>query len=210
MVKALSTMLPLGTELPFFELPVISGTGLRDEVHHGKIALLKTSTFHEKPLLIMILCAHCPFVKHVETQLTKLDQDYLDKVDFLAVASNSLITHPQDSPDNLRSQSLQAGWRFPYVLDSDQSFAKAIRAACTPDFFLFSPNVNGVQELRYRGQLDDSRPGNKVPLDGRDLRLALNSVLKNEKVFSEQKPSIGCNIKWDPNNEPSWFGSIDG
>ncbi|ABX08241.1 thioredoxin family protein [Prochlorococcus marinus] len=206
MVRTTSTMLPLGTALPFFDLPVVQGTSFRHPITQKKFDRISSKLFKTKPLLIMILCAHCPFVKHVESQLTKLDQDYLDEVDFLAIASNSLITHPQDGPENLLAQSIGHGWRFPYLLDSDQHFAKSLHASCTPEFFLFSPNQQGRQSLNYRGQLDGSRPGNEVPLTGIDLRMAIKAVLKKEKVFLNQKPSIGCNIKWHPGNEPSWFG----
>ena len=154
----------------------------------------------------MILCAHCPFVKHIESALTQLNYDYRDKVDFLGVSSNSLETHPQDSPENLSAQARENGWTFPYLFDQDQAFAKALQAACTPDFFLFDFSNERKHFLKYRGQLDASRPGNQIPLTGKDLRLALNAALKNKEVSFDQKPSIGCNIKWHPDNEPSWFG----
>jgi len=206
-VKTVSTMLPLGTPLPFFELAKVPGTGMDiADNSKGSVGLVNSRMFESRPLLIMILCSHCPFVKHVEGELTKLNQDYYHQIDFLGVASNSFITHPQDAPENLLAQSKKNGWRFPYLLDLEQSFAKALKAACTPDFFLFSPWNNGVQELLYRGQLDGSRPDNNIPLNSLDLRLAINAVLKNEKVSDHQKPSIGCNIKWHPEREPSWFG----
>ncbi len=195
-------MLPLGTPLPVFELSMVPG--ISGELTSTSGAL-HSKMFQKKPLLIMILCAHCPFVKHVESELTKLDRDYLGKVDFLAISSNSTKTHPQDGPEHLLAQSMNQGWRFPYLLDLDQSFAKSLRAACTPDFFLFAPE-NGQQRLRYRGQLDGSRPGNKIETNGIDLRLAMDAVLKKRIVSSDQQPSIGCNIKWETGNEPSWFG----
>ncbi len=197
-------MLPLGTRLPFFDLPVVAGNGVLGE-SDPKHQRINSGMFLDKPLLIMILCAHCPFVKHVEPELAKLHHDYSGKVDFLAVSSNSLITHPEDNPENLFRQSLTQGWGFPYLFDLHQELAKALKAACTPDFFLFAPGMNDSQELCYRGQLDSSRPGNQLPLNGYDLRLAMDSVLKNETVFSNQKASLGCNIKWHPNNEPDWF-----
>ncbi len=205
MVKTASTMLPLDTRLPFFDLPIVVGTGVRSQFEQDAQQRINSSMFLEKPLLIMIICAHCPFVKYVEPELTNLDRDYSGKVDFLAVSSNSLITHPEDNPENLLRQSLTNGWGFPYVFDFNQTFAKSLMAACTPDFFLFSPSDNGSQKLRYRGQLDSSRPGNDLQLNGSDLRLALDLVLSNQQVFADQKPSLGCNIKWDPDNQPNWF-----
>ena len=123
----------------------------------------------------------------------------------LAISSNSLITHPQDSPRNLALQSQKNGWRFPYLFDREQSFAKSLMAACTPDFFLFAPSESGEQVLKYRGQLDQSRPGNQLAVTGQDLREALEAVLEGREVNPDQKPSIGCNIKWHPGHEPSWF-----
>ena len=150
----------------------------------------------------MALCAHCPFVNHIEKELTHLDQDYGDSVQLLAIASNSLITHPQDGAEQLAAQAKQQGWRFPYLLDTDQSLAKALQAACTPDFFL----LDSTGALVFRGRMDGSSPGNDVPVTGQELRDALDSVLAEEKVRGPQQPSLGCNIKWKPGNEPSYFG----
>ena len=207
MVRTLSTMLPLGTPLPPFELPVVQGTGFFQNSELSGLEKINNEMLPRKPILLMIICAHCPFVKHVEMELTKLDKDYGDRVYLLAISSNSLITHPEDGPENLARQSMEKGWNFPYLLDLEQSFAKALRAACTPEFFLFSSieTTDNEKLLRYRGQLDDSRPGNKIPVSGKDLRLALNAVLDGGEVSHEQKPSIGCNIKWHPGKEPSWF-----
>ncbi len=208
MVRTNSTMLPLGTALPVFDLPVVPGrsrTGI-DFLEDKGLARINNGSLLKKPLLIMVICAHCPFVKHIEDGLTSLANDFADQVQILAVSSNSLITHPQDGPDHLAKQAAQKGWQFPYLLDADQSFAKALRAACTPDFFLFSCFQNGEHHLQYRGQLDGSRPGNEVPVTGKDLRAAIAAVLAGQMVPKDQKPSIGCNIKWHPGNEPSWFG----
>ena len=194
-------MLPLGEALPAFRLPVVSG-GLRNGV---AAATLSDSELPPQPLLLMLICAHCPFVKHVEPELSRLAEHYSPAVTLLAISSNSLITHPQDGPEGLRHQAEQRQWRFPYLLDEQQSLAKALKGACTPEFYLFSPNEAGLQSLRYRGQLDGSRPGNDQPLDGRDLRMALDAVLNGQPVSGEQRPSVGCNIKWHPGQEPPWF-----
>ena len=196
-------MLPLGEALPAFRLPVVSG-GLRNGV---AAATLSDSELPPQPLLLMLICAHCPFVKHVEPELSRLAEHYSPAVTLLAISSNSLITHPQDGPEGLRHQAEQRQWRFPYLLDEQQSLAKALKGACTPEFYLFSPNEAGLQSLRYRGQLDGSRPGNDQPLDGRDLRMALDAVLNGQPVSAEQQPSVGCNIKWHPGQEPPWFGA---
>ena len=198
-----STMLPLGEALPAFQLPVVSGTLRTGDT----AATLSDSELLAQPLLLMLICAHCPFVKHVEPELSRLAEHYSPEVTLLAISSNSLITHPQDGPEGLRHQAEQRQWRFPYLLDEQQSLAKALKGACTPEFYLFSPNEAGLQSLRYRGQLDGSRPGNDQPLDGRDLRMALDAVLNGQPVSGEQRPSVGCNIKWHPGQEPPWFGA---
>ncbi|WP_320668278.1 thioredoxin family protein [Prochlorococcus sp. MIT 1307] len=205
MVKTLSTMLPLGTTLPEFELAVVKGTPLFRNARLRGLDQINNTLLELKPVLVMIICSHCPFVKHIEEELTKLDDDYGNRVQMLAIASNSLITHPQDGPENLASQAQKQGWTFPYLLDTNQNFAKALNAACTPDFFLFSPVKADQQQLRYRGQLDGSRPGSKTPVTGNDLRLALDAVLEDKDVSCDQTPSIGCNIKWHPGEEPFWF-----
>ena len=139
MVRTISTMLPLGTILPSFELSVVKGTGFNSDNKLSGLGQVSNTMLKGEPILLMIICAHCPFVKHIEMQLSKLEKDYGDRVQILAIASNSLITHPQDGPENLALQAKQQGWNFPYLLDLDQSLAKALKAACTPDFFLFSP-----------------------------------------------------------------------
>ena len=154
----------------------------------------------------MFLCAHCPFVKHIEVGLTDLQRDYWNRVEMVAISSNSLASHPQDAPKYLTEQAHKNGWMFPYLFDQHQSLAKALRAACTPDFFLFSSiGDDCLKKLKYRGQLDGSRPGNDQPVTGKDLRAALDAVLLGQIVSSDQKPSIGCNIKWDSAQEPAWF-----
>ena len=189
-----STMLALGTGLPSFDLPQVTG------------GQLNSSSLDHRPVLLMVLCAHCPFVKHVEPELKRLENDCSDAVQLVGVSSNSLITHPQDGPKQLAEQARRQGWGFPYLLDEQQTLARALRAACTPEFYLFSADGEGLQSLRYRGQLDGSRPGNNQPLNGRDLRAALDAVLTGSQVNPEQTASVGCNVKWNPGHEPEWFG----
>ena len=189
-----STMLALGTRLPDFDLP---------QVTDGR---LNSQSLVERPVLLMVLCAHCPFVKHVEPELSRLDHDFSEAVQLVGVSSNSLITHPQDGPEQLADQAKRQGWSFPYLLDEQQTLARDLQAACTPEFYLFSPDGEGLQSLRYRGQLDGSRPSNDLPLDGRDLRAALDAVLTGSPVNPDQTASVGCNVKWNPGHEPEWFG----
>ncbi|TCD57649.1 thioredoxin family protein [Synechococcus sp. BS56D] len=208
MVLTPSTMLPLGSALPAFSLPIATGTG-PGATH------LSSGELPQQPLLLMLLCSHCPFVKHIEAELSRLDLDYGDRVSLVAVASNSWITHPEDGPEALARQAQANGWRFPYGIDQEQTLAKALRAACTPEFYLFSPPVSppdqttvpsaAPQILRYRGQLDGSRPGNGLPVTGSDLRSALQAVLTGGTPSADQQASIGCNIKWHPGQEPPWF-----
>ena len=206
MVRTASTMLPLGTKLPDFELDVVLDVNLFPDDPLGGLSHIRSSDLRKKPLFLMVICAHCPFVKHVESEITNLFHSFGEDVQFLAVSSNSLITHPQDSPKFLAAQANELGWKFPYLFDSDQTLAKALMAACTPDFYIFWPSLEGELKLRYRGQMDGSRPGNEVPVSGEDIRKALSSLLKGEDISVDQKPSIGCNIKWHPNMEPEWFG----
>ena len=206
MVRTTSTMLPLGTQLPDFDLNVVSGMNLAPEDSLKGLTHIRSFDLTQRPLFLMVICAHCPFVKHVESGITNLFNTFGDDVQFLAISSNSLITHPQDSPEFLASQANKLGWKFPYLFDSDQTLAKALKAACTPDFYIFWPSPDGGLKLRYRGQMDDSRPGNEIPVSGDDIRLALSSLLKGEHISTNQKPSIGCNIKWHPGMEPEWFG----
>ena len=197
MVLTPSTMLPLASAMPAFALPVAAGT--------GSDGLIKSSDLSQRPVLLMLLCCHCPFVKHIEAELTRIEQDYGQQVSLLGVASNSWITHPQDGADALADQARRNHWKFPYLLDQKQTLAKALQAACTPEFYLFAPDHKGIETLRYRGQLDASRPGNDRALDGHDLRAALDAVLKGNAPNPEQHPSLGCNIKWHPGEEPQWF-----
>jgi len=188
-----STMLPLGTLLPWDVMaqaltPVCGGP------------LAPAESLAGKPVLVLFLCPHCPFVKHIEPELTRLAQDFGDQVAILAIRSNSLTTHPQDGSGGMATQARNNGWRFPYLADESQAVARAFQAACTPDLYLF----DGSHRLRYRGQLDGSRPGNASPLDGRDLRAALQALLAGQSPAQDQVPSIGCNIKWHPGQEPGW------
>lgn len=194
MVKTESTMLPLGTAAPDFSL--------EDVVSHKTISL---DTFKgKKGLLLMFICQHCPFVKHVEDELGRIGQDYVAQdVAVLAISANSIESHPQDDPDNMREQVKRANFNFPYVYDATQEVAKSYTAACTPDFFLFDSDF----KLAYRGQLDDSRPGNDKPVNGADLRAALDKIVAGETIPETQKPSIGCNIKWISGKEPAYFGT---
>ncbi len=186
-------MLPLGTEAPPFSLPnAVDGKPVSLDQFRGN-----------KALLVMFICNHCPFVIHVREQLGKLASDYQPKdVGIVAINANSSKTHPQDGPERMKALAREQGWTFPFLFDEDQAVAKAYRAACTPDFYLF----DGQMKLAYRGQLDDSRPNSGVPVTGKDLRAALDTVLAGKPVTGDQKPSIGCNIKWSPGNEPDYFG----
>ncbi len=186
-----STMLALGTQAPDFHLPdTVSGKTLSLDAFTGK-----------KALLVMFICHHCPFVKHVQTELARLGKDYVQKeVGIVAISANNATQYPDDAPDQLTIMAQELGFSFPFCYDESQETAKAYTAACTPDFFLF----DGQRKLVYRGQLDDSRPGNGKPLNGQDLRNALDAVLGNQLVSQEQQPSIGCNIKWKPGNEPAY------
>jgi thiol-disulfide isomerase/thioredoxin len=193
MVLTPSTMLPLGTALPAFTLEQIWGAqGAVGSGDSGEP--WSTNALAAQPVLVLFLCAHCPFVKHIEPELSRLERDYGNEIQIVAISSNSTLTHPQDGPEGLREQAQRNGWRFPYLFDASQAVAKAFHAACTPDLFLF----DGTHQLAYRGQLDDSRPGNDEPLDGGTLRAALDALLASEPISPEQQPSIGCNIKWHP------------
>lgn len=183
-----STMLPLGTTAPNFQLPdVVSGKTISLDTFAGKQALL-----------VMFICRHCPFVKHVQVELAKIGQDYVNaNVGIVAISANDADNYPDDAPDQLKQLARELGFTFPFCYDESQETAKAYTAACTPDFFLF----DGNRQLVYRGQLDDSRPSNNKPVTGQDLRSALDAVLASQPVNLDQKPSIGCNIKWKPGSE---------
>lgn len=180
-----STMLPLGTPAPDFELP--------DVVSGEKVSL---ATFaHRQGLLVMFICQHCPFVQHVKHQLAQLGRDYAGRsLGIVAISANDVANYPEDSPEYLKAMAVDCGFTFPLCYDESQETARAYSAACTPDFFLF----DGERKLAYRGQLDGSRPGNGVPVTGGDLRGAIEAILAGQVPDPEQKPSIGCNIKWKP------------
>ncbi len=191
MVRTASTMLPLGTQAPDFSLTNIDGR---------KVSL---SDFQDKKSLVVIfMCNHCPYVKHVAAELARVSKDYIPKgVGFVGISSNDIIAHPDDSPEMMKAEAAKQGYPFSYLYDSDQSVAIAYNAACTPDIFVF----DGSHRLVYRGQLDDSRPKNDIPLNGNDLRSALDCVLAGQQVATNQRPSIGCNIKWKEGSEPVYF-----
>ena len=196
-----STMLPLGTPLPLAAIRAKLASGAAQQVSGDPLDL---AVLGQRPLLVLFLCAHCPFVKHIEAELARLERDW-PELQLLAISSNSLLTHPQDGPEGLRRQAAQAGWGFPYLFDAEQRLARAFRAACTPDPFLFAWEAAAAEHrLAYRGQLDASRPGGPEPCDGRDLRVALAALQAGGQPAMEQRPSIGCNIKWRPGEEPEW------
>ncbi len=191
MVRVPSTMLPLGTVAPGFSLPNIDGTIVEKSAFAG-----------DAPLLVMFICNHCPFVKHLRSGLARLGHDYQETaLKIVAISSNDVVAYPQDDLAAMTRESAEAGYTFPYLLDESQEVAKAYRAACTPDFFLF----DAAHRLVYRGQFDASRPGNETPVTGSDLRAAIDSVLNGKIPAAEQTPSIGCNIKWKPGNNPDYF-----
>jgi thiol-disulfide isomerase/thioredoxin len=183
-------MLPLGTVMPAFSLV---------DVRTG--ATVSSDQFAGKPVLVMFVCNHCPFVVHVHEELARIGEEYTPRgVGIVAICSNDAEAYPDDAPDKMADKAREWGWQFPYLHDADQSVARAFRAACTPDFFLF----DNEHRLVYRGQLDDSRPTNGVPVTGRDLRKALDAVLNGELPHPDQKPSIGCSIKWKAGNAPDY------
>ena len=192
MVAVNSTMLPLGTKAPDFRLPDTSGK------------TISLADFKAAPALVVVfMCNHCPYVKHMREGLAKLARDYQPKsVAMVGISSNDVANYPDDSPTKMAAEAKSAGYVFSYLYDESQEVAKAYKAACTPDFYVFDKD----QRLVYRGQLDDSRPGNGMPVTGKDVRSALDSVLAGKSVSPTQKPSIGCNIKWKPGNEPEYFG----
>lgn len=183
MSRTPSNMLSLGTTAPEFSL--------KDTVTEKTVNLQALKG--ENGTVIMFICNHCPFVKHVNPEIVKVAKEYQDKgIGFIAISSNDVENYPQDSPDLMKENAKEMGYNFPYLYDATQETAKAYNAACTPDFYLFDTDL----ELVYRGQLDDSRPGNGLPLTGNDLRNALNALLNDKEIDQNQKPSIGCNIKW--------------
>jgi len=192
MVKTASTMLPLGTAAPDFSLPNVDGRMVSLADFAGKSGLL-----------VIFMCNHCPFVIHLRSALAQFGKEYQAKgLAVVGISSNDVATHPADSPEKMVEEAKSAGYTFPYLYDGDQAVAKAYQAACTPDFFLF----DGEQRLVYRGQFDDSRPSNGKPITGADLRAACDAVLAGQPVTDDQKPSIGCNIKWK--DAPEYFTGI--
>lgn len=187
-----STMLALGTKVPDFKL--------QDVVTGGDVS---PATFqNKKALLFMFICRHCPYVIHVKGELVRLGVDYVPKgVGIVAISSNDAVNYPDDSPANLKAMAVELKLNYPLCFDETQAVAKAYHAACTPEFYLFDAN----QKLVYRGQLDDSRPKNEIPVTGKDLRAALDALLSGRPIPAEQKPGIGCNIKWKPGNEPDYY-----
>jgi peroxiredoxin len=192
MARTPSTMLPLGTAAAPFSLPDPAGK----LVSLGDFAAAKA-------LVVMFICNHCPFVKHVASEIAQLARDYQPRgVAFVGIQPNDAEKYPADSPDKMAEEIALRGYTFPYLSDDTQAVAKAYRAACTPDFYVF----DAAKKLIYRGQLDASRPDNGKPVTGADLRAALDAVLAHQPVADDQLPSLGCNIKWRPGNEPDYFG----
>lgn len=191
MVLTPSTMLELGTRAPAFELPEVGG------------GTVSSNDFSDRTgLLVMFISQHCPYVQHVRQELARLGRDYADSgLGIVAISSNDIEDYPDDSPENLDRMRRENGFTFPVCFDGSQAVAKAFRASCTPDFFLFDND----RILVYRGQLDESRPGNRKPVTGKDLRTAVDAVLKGEPVEPKQQASVGCNIKWKKGNEPDYF-----
>ena len=193
MVKTASTMLALGTAAPEIKLP--------DVVSNKTISLADFAD--AQALLVMFICQHCPFVKHVQSELARIGKDYSQQpLKIVAISANDVANYPNDSPEKLKEMAQQLDFNFPICYDESQEVSKTYTAACTPDFFLF----DSTHALVYRGQLDDSRPSTDIPVTGQDLRQAIDAVLQGKTVDSQQKPSIGCNIKWKPGNEPEYFG----
>ena len=190
MARTPSTMLPLGTEAPDFRLPDFAG-----QMH-------ALADFRDRSaLLVAFICGHCPFVRHIRGEFARYAREYRARgLAVVAINSNDLAAYPQDGPDGMRAEAAELGYDFPYLLDETQAVAKGYRAACTPDFFLFDAD----RRLVYRGQFDNSRPGNGQAVTGADLRAATTAVLEGRPPRAQQTPSIGCNIKWKPGNEPDY------
>ena len=191
MARTASTMLELGTAAPGFRLPDFDGR------------LHQLDDFAAAPaLLVAFICEHCPFVRHIRAGFAQFTREYAPQgLAVVAINSNDIVAYPQDGPDAMRKESREFGYGFPYLLDATQEVARAYRAACTPDFFLFDSS----RRLVYRGQFDGSRPGSDIPVTGADLRAAVDAVLAGRPAPLEQRPSLGCNIKWKAGNEPGYF-----
>jgi peroxiredoxin len=191
MARTESTMLSLRSTAPNFELP---------DVTTGQLVSL-SKFVGTKALLVIFMCEHCPFVKHVQDELARLGHDYVSQgVGIVAISANDVSNYPQDAPEHLKAMAQHLNLNYPILYDETQAVAKSYQAACTPDFFLFDAD----HRLIYRGQLDDSRPGNDKPVTGKDLRAAIDAALAGAPTISDQKPSIGCNIKWKPGNAPAY------
>ena len=191
MVRTPSTMLPLGTVAPDFDLPNVDGRMVDYAAAAGP-----------QCTVVMFICNHCPFVKHVADELARLGREFIPRgVGFVAISSNDVASHPADSPEQMVREAEDRGYPFPYLYDDTQEVAKAYHAACTPDFDVFDAG----RKLVYRGQLDPSRPGSDVPVTGSDLRAAVDALLAGRPPLTEQIPSLGCNIKWKPGNHPAYF-----
>ncbi len=191
MARTPSTMLELGTVVPDFSLEDTDGLLRRPKDRPTG-----------QPLVVMFISNHCPFVINMKPALARFGQDYAAAVTVYAIGSNDIKKYPQDGPDHSRADKAKYGYPFPYLHDAKQAVARKFRAACTPDFYLF----DGNDRLVYRGQFDDSRPGNDIEPDGSDLRAACDAILTGRAVDDHQKPSLGCSIKWAPGNEPDYFG----
>jgi peroxiredoxin len=186
-----STMLELGTTLPSFQLPDFDGRMVSNE-----------DVKNASALLVAFICNHCPYVRHIRQEFARFANDYQQRgLAIVAVSSNDVAAYPDDGPEGMRSEATAVGYSFPYLYDESQAVAKAFRAACTPDFFLF----DRTRTLVYRGQFDDSRPNSGVPVTGADLRAAADAVLAGRSAAAVQKASVGCNIKWKRGNEPEYF-----
>jgi peroxiredoxin len=193
-VKTVSTMLPLGKPAPAFSLVNVDGQTVSLDDFAGAPALL-----------VMFICNHCPYVKHVAPALARLGREYQQQgVAVVAINSNDTVSYPDDAPDQMRREVQQRGYTFPYLLDENQAVAKAYGAACTPDFYVF----DRTRKLVYRGQMDASRPGSNIPVTGEDLTAAIDAVLAGKPVSEKQRPSLGCNIKWKAGNEPEYFNPL--
>ncbi|WAS06636.1 thioredoxin family protein [Gloeomargaritales cyanobacterium VI4D9] len=194
MARTPSVMVDLGTPAPEFHLPdVVTGNTIRLDTFAGKTGLL-----------VMFICRHCPYVKHIQDQLAQLGRDYQNKdLGIVAISSNDAEKYPDDSPESLKEMAKELGFTFPLCYDATQAVAKAYQAACTPDFYLFDRE----RKLVYRGQFDDSRPKSDppIPVTGKDLRAAIDALLSGQPIPTDQRASIGCNIKWKPGNEPDYY-----
>jgi peroxiredoxin len=193
MVRTASVMLPLGTEAPDFRLPDFDGRIVSRDDFRGK-----------RGLLVVFMCNHCPYVKHVAPELARIADEYQQQqIAVVGISSNDIASHPDDAPEMMKREAAAQGYHFPYLYDETQKVAQSYRAACTPDFFLFDENLR----LVYRGQMDETRPKQGLEPHGKDLRAALDALLAGRPQSETQRPSIGCNIKWKSGNEPEYFNS---